>query len=78
MNGQPQTISNNSVFILGAIINTLAVVDMNGLIDYSVKAIVGGCIWLAFKILADFVSTKMNRKNLPMKREEEGFKTSKP
>lgn len=73
MNGQPQTFSNTSVFVLGAIINTLAVVDMNGLVDYSVKAIVGGCIWLAFKILADYISNRMSKK-YPTKQEQEYFK----
>jgi hypothetical protein len=70
MNGQPQTISNTSVFILGAIINTLAVVDMSGLVDYSVKAIVGGCIWLAFKILADVISHRMSKKSPLLKQDE--------
>lgn len=59
MNGHQ---SNISVFMLGAILNTLAVVDMNGLVDYSVKAILGGVIWLSFKILADYIGTKMNAK----------------
>lgn len=74
MNGQPQPISNASVFVLGAIINTLAVVDMNGLVDYSVKAIVGGCIWLGFKILSDYLSNRMSKKYASKKIESDDFK----
>jgi hypothetical protein len=75
MNGQPQTISNTSVFVLGAVINTLAVVDMNGLVDYSMKAIVGGCIWLGFKVLSDYLSNRMSKKNAPQKTEPDYLKT---
>jgi len=53
--------SNFSVFLLGAILNILAAVDYASLIDYSVKAVAGGIIWLAFKLLSDYLTEKMNK-----------------
>lgn len=51
-----------SVFLLGAILNILAAVDYTSLIDYSVKALVGGIIWLGFKIVGDLISRKISKK----------------
>ncbi|MEO6832674.1 MAG: hypothetical protein ABI378_09405 [Chitinophagaceae bacterium] len=31
----------------------LAQIDMNGLLDYALKAGVGGAIWLIYKVVAD-------------------------
>jgi hypothetical protein len=64
MNGTAQThYSNNiSVFLFGVILNLLAVIDYSSLIDYSVKAIVGGLIWLAFKIIGEYLTVRMNKK----------------
>ena len=42
--------------MLGAMLNTMAVVDMTGLLDYAIKAIIGGFIWLGFKLFADYLS----------------------
>jgi hypothetical protein len=46
----------SNVLLTGTIL--LANVDMNGLVDYGLKAIVGGAVWLAFKFAADFIDRK--------------------
>jgi hypothetical protein len=50
-----------SVFLLGAILNVLAAVDFTSLLDYSLKAIAGGLVWLIFKVIGDYLSSKINR-----------------
>ena len=57
------TQNNISIFLLGAILNILAAVDYVSLVDYSLKAILGGIIWLGFKILAEHLTMKMRDKN---------------
>jgi hypothetical protein len=52
-----------NIFLLGAIFNILAGIDFNSLIDYSLKAFVGGVIWLGFKILADYMSRKSKKES---------------
>lgn len=70
MNGATTTDTSNniSVFLFGAILNILAAVDYASLLDYSVKAIVGGLIWLGFKILGEMLSRRMKQKS----KEEDG------
>lgn len=46
----------SNVLLTGTIL--LANVDMNGLLDYGLKALVGGGIWLAFKVAADHIDRK--------------------
>ena len=58
----PQYHSNFSVFLLGAILNILAAVDYVSLVDYSLKAIIGGIIWVGFKIISDRITEKMKNK----------------
>lgn len=36
--------------------------DYTGLMDYAIKAVVGGAIWMAYKIAGDFFSNKMGKK----------------
>jgi hypothetical protein len=64
MNGtaQVQNSNNISVFLFGAILNVLAAVDYTSLIDYGVKAILGGVIWLAFKIIGEYMAARIARK----------------
>ncbi|HXA01894.1 MAG TPA: hypothetical protein VNW99_07900 [Cytophagaceae bacterium] len=63
MQGTPtQNQSNFSVFLLGAILNILAAVDYVSLIDYSLKAIIGGLIWLGFKITSEIIMQRMSVK----------------
>jgi hypothetical protein len=55
--------SNLTVFLFGAIFNLFAHVESGSLGDYTVKAFIGGMIWLAFKIAGDLLSEKIkNRK----------------
>jgi hypothetical protein len=46
----------SNVLLTGTIL--LANIDMNGLLDYGLKAVVGGAVWLAFKFAADFFDRK--------------------
>lgn len=62
MNTTPQSSNNFSVFLLGAILNILAAVDYASLIDYSLKAIAGGLIWLAFKIAGEIITERVKNK----------------
>jgi hypothetical protein len=72
MQGTPTTHNSNfSVFLLGAILNILAAVDYVSLIDYSLKAILGGMIWLAFKIIGDKITERMKRKQREQDKEDE-------
>lgn len=36
----------------------LAQIDMTGLVDYAVKAGIGGAIWLGYKLAADYIDRK--------------------
>jgi len=46
----------SNVLLTGTIL--LANVDMNGLMDYGLKAFIGGAVWLGFKIAADWYERK--------------------
>ena len=48
--------SGSSVFLTGCIL--LANLDFTGLLDYAVKATIGGAIWLVYKITADYIERK--------------------
>ena len=51
--------STSNIFLTGAIL--LANLDFAGLLDYAVKAVVGGAIWLGYKMAADYIEKKRNR-----------------
>lgn len=51
--------TSSSVFLTGAIL--LANLDFTGLFDYAVKAFIGGGIWLAYKLTADFIERKRSK-----------------
>jgi hypothetical protein len=55
----------SSVMLTGTIL--LANVDISGLVDYGLKALLGGAIWLGYKIAADYLDKKRKttRKNEP-------------
>lgn len=57
---QTDTSSSSSLFLTGTIL--LANMDYTGLMDYAIKAAVGGAIWMAYKIAGDFFSNKMGKK----------------
>jgi hypothetical protein len=54
--------SNGIVFLLGAIFNILANTDFSNLLDYTLKAVIGGFVWLLYKLLADFISSRSKSK----------------
>lgn len=36
----------------------LAQIDVHGLLDYAIKAGIGGAIWLGYKLIADHIDAK--------------------
>lgn len=53
--------STSHTFLTGAIL--FANMDYSGLTDYAVKAIIGGAIWMTFKLAGDYLSNRLkNRK----------------
>jgi hypothetical protein len=40
----------------------LASLDANGLLNYVLRAVLGGAIWLGFKLLAEYIQRKKNEK----------------
>lgn len=63
MQPTPSDTSNTqtSLLLYGAVL--LANIDYVGVLDYAVKAVVGGLIWLGFKITADYFTTKIKKKD---------------
>lgn len=39
----------------------LANIDLTGVVDYAVKAVIGGGIWLGFKMAADYIERKRGK-----------------
>lgn len=58
---KPQNTTDNSssLFLTGTIL--LANMNYHDLMDYAIKAIIGGAIWMGFKIAGDFLSNKMKK-----------------
>lgn len=54
------TDSSSNMFLTGTIL--LANMDYSGLTDYAVKALIGGAIWMCFKIAGDYLSERMKKK----------------
>jgi hypothetical protein len=50
----------SNVLLTGTIL--LANIDMNGLLDYGLKAFLGGAIWLGYKMAADYMERKRKEK----------------
>lgn len=50
--------TGSNVFLTGCIL--LANLDFAGLLDYAVKAVIGGAIWLGYKVTADYIERKRN------------------
>lgn len=57
---KPHNDSTSHMFLTGAIL--LANLDYNGLLDYALKAAIGGGVWMAFKLAADYLSNKIRKK----------------
>jgi len=62
MNSAQETSSSSttSVLLFGAI--TFANIDYVSIMDYSIKAFVGGLFWLGFKLTADWISRRIKNK----------------
>jgi hypothetical protein len=58
---------NTVAFLFGAVFNLLANTDYSSLIDYSVKAIIGGVVMMLFKLLSDYISRKLFPKKKRLK-----------
>jgi hypothetical protein len=52
--------SSSNLFLTGTIL--LANMDYSGLADYAVKALIGGAIWMCFKIGGDLLTDRMKKK----------------
>lgn len=50
---------SSSLFLTGTIL--LANMNYSDLMDYAIKALIGGAIWMGFKIAGDFLSNKMKK-----------------
>lgn len=57
---QSSTDSSSNMFLTGTIL--LANLDYSGLADYAIKALVGGVIWMAFKVAGDYISERLKKK----------------
>ena len=55
---QQQDTSN--LFLYGAIM--FANIDYVGIADYVIKAILGGAVWFAFKLMQDYYSVRVRNK----------------
>ncbi len=60
MDTKTTTDSSSNVFLTGSIL--LANLDFTGLMDYAFKALIGGGIWLGYKITADYIDRKKKAK----------------
>jgi hypothetical protein len=49
--------SSSSLFLTGTIL--LANMDYSGLMDYAIKALIGGAIWMGYKIAGEILSKRM-------------------
>lgn len=50
----------SSLFLYGAIM--FANIDYVGIADYLIKAILGGAVWFAFKLMQDYYSVRVRNK----------------
>lgn len=51
---------SSSVYLAGTIL--FANLDISGLTDYAVKAVIGGAIWFGYKLAADYFERKRKTK----------------
>ncbi len=50
----------SNVLLTGTIL--LANVDVNGLLDYGLKAFLGGAVWLGYKLTAEYIERKRKQR----------------
>lgn len=51
--------TSSNILLTGCIF--LANLDFAGLLDYAVKAVIGGAIWLGYKVTADYIERKRSK-----------------
>lgn len=51
---------SSNIFLTGAIL--LANLDFTGLLDYALKAFIGGAIWFTYKMSSDYFDRKRQNK----------------
>lgn len=51
--------TSSNIFLTGAIL--FANMDYSGLMEYALKAVIGGAIWMGFKLGTDYFSEKLKR-----------------
>ncbi|MBS1586520.1 MAG: hypothetical protein JSS82_13345 [Bacteroidetes bacterium] len=51
----------SNVLLTGTIL--LANVDVNGLLDYGLKAFLGGAVWLGYKLTAEYLERRRKKRN---------------
>jgi len=49
-------------FLFGAIFNLFATFDPHLLLDYTLRAIIGGIVCLCFKLLSDYITARNKRR----------------
>lgn len=55
-----QNTDTSNLFLYGAIM--FANIDYIGIVDYVLKAILGGAVWFGFKLLQDYFSVRVRMK----------------
>lgn len=65
-----ETDSLSNHFLTGAIL--FANLDYSGLSAYAVKAVIGGAIWMAFKLAGDYFSYRLINRQRKTKGKEQG------
>lgn len=56
---QPINDTSSNILLTGTIL--LANFDFTSLLDYAVKAVVGGAIWMGFQLANDYFRKKINK-----------------
>lgn len=51
---------SSNLFLTGAIL--LANLDFTSIEEYALKAIIGGAVWMGFKVIGDYVHSKLKDK----------------
>lgn len=54
-----QSNSSTNIFLTGVML--FANMDFSGLADYAIKAIIGGAIWMCFKLGSDYLTERMKK-----------------
>ncbi len=51
--------TSSNMLLTGCIF--LANIDLTGMVDYAMKAFIGGGIWLAYKLAAEMIDKRRNK-----------------